>query len=100
MTPYSPTPPLLDTVYHPVPYPLHSLRPSFCLQAEKQYVLDPLSKFSESRRYHVLHHASPPYIPDTRPCYPHPPAWAGGPGYEERFYAHPDTEGPLVRTKT
>ena len=65
---------------------------------EKQYVLDPLSKFSElpgDTMYCTMlllctH-------PDTAPITPHPPAWAGGLGYQEHFYTHPDAEGPLVK---
>ena len=38
--------------------------------------------------------------PDTAPITPHPPAWAGGPGYQECFYTHPDAKGPLVEDQT
>src|SRR5882724_8127879 len=70
-------------------------------QEEKQYVLDPPSKFSElpgdtMYRIMLLLHT----YPDTAPVTPHPPARAGGPGYEERHYAHPDAEGPLVEDQT
>src|SRR5882724_4645276 len=66
-------------------------------QEEKQYVLDPPSKFSElpgDTMYRIMLLLRT--YPDTAPVTPHPPAWAGGPGYKERFYAHPDAEGPLV----
>src|SRR5882724_10697839 len=66
-------------------------------QEEKQYVLDPPSKFSElpgDTMYRIMLLLRT--YPDTAPVTPHPPAWADGPGYEERHYAHPDAEGPLV----
>jgi len=44
----------------------------------------------------ILLHA----YPDTTPVTPHPPAWAGGPGYQECFYAHLDIEGPLLEDQT
>src|SRR5882724_4732887 len=93
-----PTPPLLDTVYPssalPSPQP-SSPRPTSI--PDKQYVLDPPAKFSDlpgDTMYRIMLLLRT--YPDTAPVTPHPPAWAGGPGYEERFYAHPDAEGPLV----
>jgi len=41
MTPYSTDSPLLDTVYPSSALPLHSLRPLFCLTAEKAVRPDP-----------------------------------------------------------
>src|SRR5882724_3963516 len=92
-----PTPPILDTVYPSSALPSsRPLSPRPASQAEKQYVLNPPTKFSDlpgDTMYRIMLLLRT--YPNTAPVTPHPPAWAGGPGYEERFYAHPDTEGPL-----
>jgi len=67
----------------------------------KQYVLEPPSKFSDlpSDTMYCIMLLLHTY-PDTTPITPHPPAWAGGQGYQEHFYTHPDVEGPLLEDQT
>ena len=94
--PTPPTPPFLDTVY--LSSAMSSQPPSSpgpTSSAEKQYVLDHPTKFSElpgDTMYRIMLLLRT--YPNTAPITPHPPAWAGGPGYDEHFYAYPDSEGP------